>query len=159
MNLYLLRHGPALPREVWDGPDELRPLTSEGEDLVFDVASRIRRLGLPLEVVLTSPYERALRTAKVLCERLGDDTLLVPDARLEPARFDADSLVAMVQPYADAVAVMMVGHDPSMSAVISELVGGGRYSLRKGGLARVVLDLSSPEESELSWLVPPRLLR
>jgi phosphohistidine phosphatase SixA len=159
MNVYLLRHGPALSRESWDGPDELRPLTSDGEDLVYDVASRIRRLGLALDVVLTSPYERALRTATVLCERLADETPLIQDPRLEPGRFDADALVTMAQPYEDAGAIMMVGHDPSMSTAISDLVGGGRFSLRKGGLARVDLDPASPETSTLVWFVPPRLLR
>lgn len=157
MNLYMLRHGPALSREEWSGPDDLRPLSADGIRAVADVAARIEALGIGTEVVLTSPYERALRTATMMCDALSDGPQPVPDRRLEPLAFNATALAEMLGPYIDATAVMLVGHEPSMSLVLSQIVGGGRFVLRKAGLARVKLDPGSLRRGELEWLAPPRL--
>ncbi|MDO8847195.1 MAG: histidine phosphatase family protein [Coriobacteriia bacterium] len=159
MNLYMLRHGPALSREEWSGPDDLRPLSADGMRAVADVAARIEALGIGTEVVLTSPYERALRTATMICDVLGDGLLPVPDRRLEPLAFNAPALAEMLEPYIDATAVMLVGHEPSMSVVLSQIVGGGQFVLRKAGLARVKLDPGSLRRGVLEWLAPPRLWR
>jgi phosphohistidine phosphatase len=66
MNLFFLRHGKAHPRSPQWRPDSKRPLTQEGENAMFDVARGIKALGLSFDVILTSPYVRALRTAEIL---------------------------------------------------------------------------------------------
>lgn len=159
MHLYFLRHAPALARSEWSGTDDLRPLSDHGEETARTVARRIAELDLALDVILTSPFERALRTAVIVHEALGGVPPLVQERLLEPARFNPKALASLLAPHAKAGNVMLVGHDPSMTSVLSPLVGGGRFQMKKGGLALVEFDPHAPTESVLKWFVPPRLLR
>lgn len=158
MRLYLLRHAPALSRDEWDGPDSLRPLSEEGATIAHDVAARIARMELGLEAIVTSPHERALRTAVAVSEAIGTGVELAQDERLKPHAFTRDSLLELLSPFSAQQSVMLVGHDPSMTSTMSELLSGGRYSLKKGGLVRIDLDLRDPDGALMKWLVPPRLL-
>ena len=68
MNLYFLRHAKAHPRGPKWRPDSKRPLTKEGEKKMVDVARGIKKLGIGFDLILTSPFERALRTAQIVVE-------------------------------------------------------------------------------------------
>ena len=61
--LYLVRHGLAEERgDAW--PDDTkRPLTDEGISRMRKAARGLARLGVSVEVVLTSPLVRARQTA------------------------------------------------------------------------------------------------
>ncbi|MBN2848341.1 MAG: histidine phosphatase family protein, partial [Coriobacteriia bacterium] len=140
MRLYLLRHGPALSREEWAGPDELRPLSDSGMDVVRSVAHRVRELDLGIDVIVTSPYERALRTAMLVHGALElPASALIEDSRLEPGLFDADALGEILRDLSGVKAVMVVGHEPSMGETLAGVIGGGRFVFKKGGLALVDL--------------------
>ena len=159
MRLYFLRHGPALSRSEWTVSDDARPLSTRGEAVVRAVASRIAALELGLEAILTSPYERALHTARLVQDALGGEVPLVEDRGLTPDTFCSDSLEAMLEARRPAQVIMLVGHEPSMSEVLSDIVGGGEFVLKKAGLARVDLYSIAPARGELRWLVPPALLK
>jgi len=116
-------------------------------------------LDLGLDAILSSPFERALRTAYIVRAHLGDAPALVEEPSLEPSSFSLDALGTMLAPYREASAVMLVGHEPSMTEVLESLLGGGRYALKKGGLVRVDLDPLEPSTAILKWFAPPRLLR
>ena len=68
MNLFFLRHGKAHPRGPNWQPDSRRPLTTEGEEQMFDVARGMRAFGLSFDLILASPFPRTLRTAEILAE-------------------------------------------------------------------------------------------
>src|SRR5271168_3500570 len=68
MNLYFLRHGKAQERGPKWRPDSKRPLTKEGEKKTTEVARGMKRVGVSFDVILTSPFERALRTAQIVVE-------------------------------------------------------------------------------------------
>jgi phosphohistidine phosphatase SixA len=53
--------------------------------------------------------------------------------------------------------LMLVGHEPDFTSVISELTGA-RLKLSKGGVALVDIDPES-EEGKLLWLLPPKFAR
>ena len=159
MRLYFFRHGPALSRSEWDSADDKRPLSESGESVVRSVSGRMKALDLGVGVILTSPYERALRTAAILQDVLGDEVPLVEENGLEPGAFNLDSLAEMLEPHRTLDSVLLVGHEPSMSSVASELVGGGTFVLKKAGLVRIDLYSGTALSGELRWLVPPSLLR
>ena len=159
MRLYLLRHAPAVSRDAWDGPDELRPLSADGEALARAVAVRLHGLRLCIDVAVTSPHERASRTAVLVCEALGGTVPLIEDRRLTPAWFTPATLADMLLEHRQADAVLLVGHEPSMTEVLAYTVGGGRFNLKKGGLARVDLDPEAPRSGVLKLLATPGLLR
>lgn len=158
VRLYFFRHGPALSRSEWDESDDQRPLSEQGESVVRSVSKRIKALELGLGVILASPYERALRTAAILHDVLGDEVPLLEEHGLEPAAFDLDSLADMLEPHRTLDSVVLVGHEPSMSRTASDLIGGGTLVLKKAGLIRIDLNPGTPLTGELRWLVPPSLL-
>ena len=65
--VHLVRHGDAVSRRVWDGPELLRPLTGAGEDQARALAARLcpRPGGASPPVrVVSSPASRCLGTVR-----------------------------------------------------------------------------------------------
>lgn len=155
MKIFFLRHALAGNRAEWKGDDAARPLTEEGIEKTKRTAATLADLDLGLEVILTSPLVRARQTAEIVAAKL--KVKLVEDARLAPG-FDEKKLRALCRDYANANALMVVGHEPDFSATISALIGGGRVVCKKGGLALVDLPNAQSRQGELVWLIPPKVL-
>lgn len=157
MRLYVLRHGKAAARADWSADDGERPLTPEGEAAMRREARRLGEMGLALELIVTSPLARARRTAEIVADELGMAGRLHEDERLAHG-FDVRRLAELLAAHAPAQSVMVVGHEPDLSATVAELIGGGSVVFKKGGLARVDLDAPRPGGGELVWLLTPPLL-
>jgi phosphohistidine phosphatase len=155
--LYFLRHGEAADAGTWRGADFDRPLTDEGRARIALEADVIKRLNLALERIVTSPLVRARQTAAIVADALQIGDTLVEDERLG-ANFKLEQLVRVLRDHRTASALMLVGHEPSLSAVIGGLIGGAAVDVKKGSLARVDLAGTSELKGELIWLVPPRVL-
>jgi len=156
MILYFFRHGLAEERETWTGDDALRPLTKKGESALAQASEVMARLGLRLDWILTSPYQRAYQTALILAKGLNKMDVLVKDNRLAPG-LNISGLAEMLKDHKNPENLLLVGHEPDFSQTVADLIGGGRLVFKKGGLARVdVLDPASLH-GELVWLIPPRL--
>jgi phosphohistidine phosphatase len=156
MELYFLRHGIAGQRTEWRGDDSERPLSDAGREDMARIATAIAKLGLALDAIITSPYARAFQTADIVAQHLNMRDKLVKEDRLAPG-FDIQRLAKLLKAYPDAGALMLVGHEPDLSSVVSELVGG-RIVFKKGGMAYVRLADLSLKKAELVWLVQPALL-
>jgi phosphohistidine phosphatase SixA len=157
VKLYFLRHAIAYSRDEWDGPDSERPLSEAGLSTAADVAQTIASLDLGLGVIVSSPFERALRTATIVRDHLIDAPRLVEEPGLEPWSFSVRVLRSIVDQYRDTPAIMLVGHEPTMTEVLEALLNGGRYALKKGGIVRVDIDPLEPSGAVLKWFAPPRL--
>ena len=156
MRLYFFRHGPAMSRDEWDGPDDRRPLTADGIEATRRMSRRIADMGLAPDAILASPYARAWSTGEILVDTLGTPDLLHEESGLEPGRFTPVALEEMLEPHPDAAHLVLIGHEPSMTAVISGLIGGGELALKKAGLARVDLYPGSVH-GVLRWLIQPKM--
>lgn len=154
LRLYFLRHGKAWSRAAWHEDDDLRPLTEAGEALVRAEGRAMKAMGLAPEVIVTSPMARARRTAEIVAEELGMSELLVEDQCLAHG-FDTRRLAEIVARHAGADSLMLVGHEPELSATVAELTGGGRLDFKKGGLARVDVKSSKLEDGILACLLTP----
>ncbi len=157
MILYFLRHGLAGDRETWTGDDALRPLTKRGRERLEAAAQRLSGLNLGLDLILTSPYARAYQTAIICAKGLKKTDVLIQDDRLAPG-FGIAPLVEILKEHKDAENILLVGHEPDFSEVVSALIGGGRLIFKKAGLARVELTSQSPLQGELAWFIPPGFL-
>jgi phosphohistidine phosphatase len=157
MEIYFLRHGDAGSRETWKGSDASRPLSDDGAARMEREAATLALLRLPLDRILTSPLVRAQQTAEIVARRLNLMDALADDDRLAPG-FSIADLGGIVREYRALTALMLVGHEPDFSSVISACIGGGRVECKKGGLARV--DIADPASLSglLVWLLPPRVL-
>ena len=67
--VYVIRHGLAGIRDLWPGPDELRPLTEEGWLQAEAIAERDARM--PFVRLLSSPYLRCVETFEPLGSKIG----------------------------------------------------------------------------------------
>jgi phosphohistidine phosphatase len=133
--LWLLRHADA----VSGSPDSARPLTDKGVRQAQAAGRALERLGVSIDVCLTSPKVRALETARLATERIGVEVRVEPALAGEP--FDAHELTAGLGH------VLLVGHDPSFSLTLHDLTGA-QARMRKGGLAGI-------EKGELIVLMRP----
>jgi phosphohistidine phosphatase len=122
--IWILRHGDAEPHE--GKPDADRDLTEKGEQQSVNAGRALKKLGVELDVCLTSPKVRAKRTADLACDVLGVQVEI--DDRLKGGDFDPLELAA------GRGEVMLVGHEPDCSQAVA-LATGSRVKMKKGGLA------------------------
>ena len=123
--IYLLRHGDA---EDGIGDDAGRRLTPEGEGQALAAGRALAARGTRIDACLTSPRVRAAETARLACEPLGIEPETA--AELRGGGFDALALAA------GRGDVLLVGHEPDLSAEVARLTGA-RVKMRKGGIAIV----------------------
>ena len=152
MQLCFLRHGEA-DWPHWTRPDDERPLTDFGKKEVRQVAKFLNRLKVKPNLVVSSPLPRALQTAEVAAEQL--KTKLRQDEALEPG-FGISELRTLLKRHGSKV-LMLVGHEPDFTSVISALTGAS-LKLSKAGVAVVDIDPET-EKGRLLWLFPPKVSR
>jgi phosphohistidine phosphatase len=152
MQLYFLRHGEA-DWPGWTKPDDERPLTDFGKKEVRQVAKFLNGLKVKPDVIVSSPLPRALQTAEVAAEQL--KTKLRQDEALEPG-FGISELSTVLKRHRSKI-LMLVGHEPDFSSVISALTGGF-IKMSKAGVALVDIDPET-EKGRLLWLFPPKFAR
>ncbi len=160
--LYLVRHGIAGPAPAGMGDGD-RALTAEGERRMRRVAAGLKQTGVAPDVILSSPLRRAQQTADILA------------AVLEPARgvelypllapgHGAAEVVAGLHPYRAARQLMLVGHQPDLGELASQLLTGASaelaLELKKGSVAAIEVDALPPRTAGLLlWFMTPKQLR
>ena len=152
MHLYFLRHGEA-DWSNWNRPDDDRPLTDGGKKEMRKVAKFLRALEISLDQIVTSPLPRARQTAEIVADRFD---LQLAEEKVLGQNFSVAGLKQVLGKYA-VENLMVVGHEPFFTEVISELTGA-TCKLSKGGVALVNLD---PEKMKgrLLWLFPPKFAK
>jgi phosphohistidine phosphatase len=163
MDLYLIRHGIAAERSFERWPNDAdRPLTPRGEAQFREAARGLAGIVASVDVALASPYARAWRTAELLHEETGWPS---PKAcrELEADRGWADALAAVARRAAEG-SVALVGHEPNLSELASQLLTGREsdvpIDMKKGGVLALTLD-GEPGRGRayLRWLITPKVLR
>lgn len=157
MRCYFLRHGIAAEPESWSGSDADRPLTREGRERMEREAKAIDELDIGLDCIVTSPLLRAKQTAEILAARLDLRAKLVEDSRLAEG-FNLECLAAILSSHPDSESIVLVGHEPSMSAVIGRAIGKASVELKKAALAGLEFDDRGSPSGTLLCLIPPKVL-
>jgi phosphohistidine phosphatase len=160
MEIYILRHGIAVERGTsGHKKDSDRPLTPEGEAKMHQIAEAILGMELKFDLILSSPYKRAEQTASIVAGELDEEVTFTEF--LEPDG-NALELVAEINDEKPQ-RVLLVGHEPYLSQLISVLTTGGSdavIELKKGGLCKLTTDkLTFGRCATLNWLLTPKLLR
>jgi phosphohistidine phosphatase len=159
MHLFLLRHGIAAELGTAGYEDADRPLTSEGKSKLKTIAAAMLKLELGFDLIVSSPYIRARQTAEIVSERLKLTNKLEFTRFLEP-HGNLSSLIRLLQSYSSLDNVLLVGHEPSLSELISLLMCGESETsvvMKKGGLAKLhVTSLRAARCAFLEWLLTPK---
>jgi phosphohistidine phosphatase len=161
MDLYLLRHGIAVePGSPGYAKDADRPLTPEGERKLGQIAEAMAELKLSFDLILSSPYVRARQTAEIVAATLKAREKLELSDSLTPGGSTKKllDLVNSLKPAPESV--LLVGHEPYLSGLVSLLVSGKEtftVTMKKGGLCKLSTEsLHHGRCAALDWLLTPK---
>lgn len=162
LNLYLMRHAKPFHGHPMDGS---RELTDEGKAQAVDMAEWLRSLIGRVDIVICSPMKRSLQTAAIMAGSLGSH---VADTKmLEPDQEPAAAWAEITRLAAASKDVLVVGHDPSLNALLCWLQGNelgdtdGTNVVRFewGAVAYVKVSYDGAiTNGKLMWLVTPALV-
>lgn len=153
MILYLLRHAKA----VKSGPDlkdNERKLTPRGKADAFKRANKFRKKMASVELILSSPYPRALETAEIFAAVLKKIDLIKTDDMLVPAGRPED-ILRHLRNFTKHNEVMLVGHGPWITELGSLLFSGstqGHINMKKAGLMILEVDVLAASGAKLLHL-------
>jgi phosphohistidine phosphatase len=152
--LYFLRHADAGDAAQWRGDDAERPLSPKGVRQAERIAAYLGGIGFAPDAIVSSPKLRATQTAEIVAAVLARPVGV--DDRLGGG-FTIEGLAKLLR---DGVRrVLLVGHDPDFSSLVSTLCGANAIRLSTGALARVDLDERPTQgRGSLRWLIPPDAL-
>jgi phosphohistidine phosphatase len=158
--LYFVRHGLAEERgDTW--PDDTkRPLTEEGMSRLRKAVRGLSRIGVAIDVVLTSPLVRARQTADIVAGGLDPRPSIVNVDSLAPAGSYA-AVLADLEKHSRKCRLALVGHEPMMGELAARLVGSRHpIEFKKGGVCRIdVENLPPAGPADLRWMLTPKILR
>ncbi len=162
--LLLLRHA----KSDWNAPfetDHDRPLAPRGRRAAGQVGRFLNAVERIPDRAITSSAVRA-RTTLDLAAKEGSWHL--PASAIEETKAlylaTATRLIDVVRQQDNAVQILMlVGHEPSWSDLLSRLVGGGYHRFPTATIASIRFDVDfwiavAPGAGMLEWLAPAKLL-
>jgi phosphohistidine phosphatase len=158
MEIYLLRHGIAEDGQA-GRPDSERALTGEGKKRLGCVLRAAAAAGVRPDLILTSPYRRALQTAQLAAELLEYKGDLVRTRALEPVSTPS-AVWEELRTHKDAETILLSGHEPLFSSLTAYLLGCLELQIdfKKAGL--VCLDIervTGNPRGVLKWYLTPKL--
>jgi phosphohistidine phosphatase len=160
MQLLIIRHAIAIARGTPGISDDARPLTDEGEHRFRAAACGLAQILEAPDAILTSPLPRARRTAEIAAHAWRSNLAPVDTpALIEACEVDVRRLLARQR---KAKLIAIVGHEPSLSALLAGLLGasdGERFAIKKGGAVLLELHAGPRAGARLLWALPPRILR
>jgi phosphohistidine phosphatase len=159
MILYFLRHASAGTSMLNPKKDERRPLDEEGILQARYIGRMLATLDVQVEHIVSSPLKRCLQTASLVANELAFEAAVQTNDALRPdAEFE--QFQAMLAAFKKYDALMVVGHNPSLTEFLSKTVAGSAGSahieFKKGAVAKI--DLSG-RMGTLHWLVTPKIAR
>ena len=159
--LYIVRHGIAVDPGTPGIPDAERPLTPKGEKRMRQIARGLRMLDLNPDRIITSPLPRARATAEIIADAL-DARAILETSNVLQAGLSAATVERWLRERNEEL-LMIVGHNPTLSDLLSLLVLGSTQPLicdmKKGSVAALGQNGGPKDLFKLHWIAPPRLIR
>jgi phosphohistidine phosphatase len=162
MQLYIVRHGIAIDREDPKcPPDPDRYLTDEGIEKTKQVAKGVIDLGATADLLISSPYVRAMQTAEIFAAALEYPTQKIRRTDLLLPGSEASLFYRELAKDKQSATVFCFGHAPQLDDLVAAGIGLKHHitSLKKAGVALLELKRVSPPSGQLVWLATPKLLR
>jgi phosphohistidine phosphatase len=157
--LYLIRHGIAEERgDAW--PDDAkRPLTERGTNRLRQSVRGIVKLGVLLDVILTSPLVRARQTADVVAAEFDGRPPIVQIDSLAPGG-SYQAVLSDLAKQSRRRRIALVGHEPDLGALAGRLSSSHALEFKKGGVCRIDVTALPPSgPGAIRWLLTPRIMR
>ena len=143
--------------------DVERPLTEAGRTEIEKIGNSLAQLSVDFDRVASSPLRRAKETAEIVIkayEKNPPKLEIWDELRPEGNKSELMQRLSKLKQDSD---VLLVGHEPYLSALMGEIIAGNsasRILLKKGGLAKIQIMSFAPKVTgELRWLLTPRHLK
>ncbi len=129
MRVHLVRHAKAEKRVLWDGPDELRPLTALGLRQADGLAARLQATGI--DRIVSSPHLRCQQSVEPLSRATG----LPIELQACLAKGEQPSKAAEMIRGLGAATVVCCTHAEGIPDLAADLEEGGAEVLREARVA------------------------
>lgn len=155
--VFILRHGHA--EDLHEAKDDFnRKLTDEGKLKIARLSTFLNSIGEEIELVLSSPYLRTKETTEIFTNNLDYKPKVQIEDFLSLGASSKDIAKGLLR-FSSYKKILIVGHAPDLEAFLGNLIGATRIKLKKGALAKVILNNQIEFAGELEWLIAPRLLK
>ena len=158
MEIYLMQHGPALPKE--QDPDE--GLSPAGEARIHASGKALKKMGVTFDVILSSPKKRSRQTAAIVAEEVGFPPEKIMDTEKVKAMTPPEETVKALAEHAGKERILIAGHLPSVAEVASFLLTEGSKALvefEMGGCCRIDVEDLPTHSGHLRWYITPEQLK
>jgi phosphohistidine phosphatase len=158
MEVYIFRHGIAADA-VAGQSDADRALTDTGRKKAAEVIRTARRAGVDPSLIVSSPYLRAIETARIAAEGLGYRGEVLRTETLVPHGTPED-VWSELRDYDNERAVLLAGHEPLLGRLVAWLLAAPalRVDMKKAAMVRIDLESLGPvPQGTLRWMITPSL--
>ncbi len=158
MELYLMQHGSALPKE--QDPDE--GLSPEGEAGIHTSGKALNKMGINFDAILSSPKKRSKQTAAIVAEELGFPSEKIIETEKVKAMTPPDETITFLGDYTTCKRVLVAGHLPSLAEIASSLLTEGSkatIAFERGGCCRIDVEGLPTHSGQLKWYLTPDQLK
>jgi phosphohistidine phosphatase len=156
MNLLVVRHARAEGRETFattGKADSERPLTRNGIRRMKEAARGLRLLVPSIDLLVSSPFRRAVETARIIADAFGGVRSVERD-ELAPEGHP-QQLIDWLAAQQRRKTICIVGHEPDLSELLAVLLADRSKQpskLKKGSATLVRFDGSpSASSASLRW--------
>jgi phosphohistidine phosphatase len=152
MKLIFVRHAAAIERSTAVS-DEWRYLTSEGRVFFRKTAWTMLKNGVDPGLIISSPSLRAVQTAEILAETLSFIGPLIVMDELSPG-LDMSGLEKIISGYRSVDELVLVGHEPDFSSLVSGLLGlPSGFNFKKGSAVKLSVNTKNTlYSSRFKWM-------
>lgn len=139
--LYLLRHAQSADKQMGQH-DKDRELTSKGLKDALIIGDYIKKQNLPVDIIITSPAERALATSRYVAEamRFDADKIISNDELYDAStRTFNEFLIKLENDYQN---IVCVGHNPAISYLAEHLTKDEIGDIVPAGFVIIKFDIN-----------------
>jgi phosphohistidine phosphatase len=151
MDLWLVRHGEAVPQSV----DPACPLSERGIRAISEIASALSgEMGRP-DFVAASGKLRARQTAEIFCAAAGYPVDRIEETKALASDATPEMFLSFLEEQGGKESLLCVGHLPSIARIASSLLSAGdpvKLAFGPGSVCRIRLASPRPGTGELLLL-------
>ena len=158
MQIYLMQHGPALPKD--QDPEE--GLAPDGEARIHASGQALKEMGVSFDAILSSPKKRSKQTAAIVAEEVGFPAERIVETKKVKAMTPPEETIQALSELSGVTRVLIAGHLPSVAEVASFLLTEGSKAavqFEMGGCCRIDVDELPTHAGRLRWYLLPEQLR
>jgi phosphohistidine phosphatase len=154
MELYLMQHGPYLPKE--QDPDQ--GLSPDGDARIHASGKALRRMGITFDEIFSSPKKRSGQTAAIVADEVGFPPDKITQTDKVKAMTPPEETIELLCKLSGYTRVLIAGHLPSLSEVASSLLTEGsraNIAFEMGGCCRIDVEALPTHAGQLKWYLTP----